>query len=349
MPSVTVIVACRNEEQHIEACVRSILRQEEPHGNFEIIVLDGMSEDGTRDILARLAHEDSRIRLINNPFRIKPSALNVGIKTAQGRYIAILDAHTVYASDYLRVCVELLAEHPEVCCAGGPIVSRGRRLFGKAVAMAMSHPIGVGNAKHRLPYYEGYAEGACFPVYRREIFDKVGLFDEGFVRNQDDEFNYRVARSGGRIFLSPRAQCTYYVRESVVQLFWQYFQYGYWRVAVLRKHRLPASLRQIAPVLFFLLMLVLLPGGLYLPGWWRLSAAILPLTYASVLIVAGTVVSIGQKQLVGLLFPVAASIMHVAYALGFVWGVALPGSQAMAKASSRKGLFMHGESEAGRR
>src|SRR5262249_41619552 len=159
--------------------------------------------------------------------RITPSGMNSGIREARGRYVAIMGAHTEYAEDYLHTCIELLDEHPEVWCAGGPIVSKGRSRFGQAVAVAMSHTVGVGNAKRRVPDYEGYAEGACFPVFRREVFDKIGLYDEDLVRNQDDDLNYRLAVAGGKVFISPRAWCSYYVRDAPVPFFRQYFEYGY--------------------------------------------------------------------------------------------------------------------------
>ena len=250
--TVSVIVPCRNEKDHIDSCIRSVLSQEIPDGQIEFLVIDGMSDDGTREVLQQLMEEDSRLKVIDNLRRITPCARNIGIREASGEYVAILDAHTVYASSYIHTCVKLFEEHPEICCAGGPIVSLGKGLFGQATAMAMSHPLGVGNAKHRFPNYEGYAEGACFPVFRKEIFDKVGLFDEDLVRNQDDEFNFRVALSGGKVYISPRAHCTYYVRESPSELFWQFFEYGYYRVVVLRKHRLPISFRHFVPIIFFL-------------------------------------------------------------------------------------------------
>jgi len=321
LPAVSVVIPCRNEKTHIEACIRSILLQESPPGDFEVIVADGMSNDGTRDILQRLAAENPRLRVIDNPHRITPYGMNAGIREARGRYIVIMGAHAEYAPDYVRQCAQLLDEHPEVCCSGGPIVSRGKTAFGQAVAVAMSHPVGVGNAKHRFPNYEGYAEGACFPMFRKETFEQVGLYDENLVRNQDDEFNYRVALNGGKIFISPRARCYYYVRESPWQLFRQYFQYGYWRVAVLRKHHLPASVRQLAPVAFFVLMFISLGVAVWLPGWWRLSAIILPLVYAAILIITGAKVASAQGIRVGLLFSLAAALMHLAYAAGFVWGV----------------------------
>jgi succinoglycan biosynthesis protein ExoA len=336
-PTVSIIIPCRNERSYIEACLLSILAQEPPPGGFEVIVADGMSTDGTRDILHELSVEDPRLQVVDNPRQITPCAMNAGICQAQGRYIAIMGAHTKYAPDYVRRCVELLEEHPEVCCAGGPIVSQGKGIFGRAVAAAMSHPAGIGNAKHRFPNYEGYAEGACFPMFRREIFDKVGLYDENLVRNQDDDFNYRIALNGGKIFISPRARCIYYVRESPLQLFRQYFQYGYWRVAVLRKHRLPASIRQIVPISFYTLMLILLIVGYCLPGRWRLAAAVLPIAYIAMQVVAGVGVAIQQGMLSGLMFPMASAIMQLAYAVGFSWGFMVGGRHQIAKVAFLEG------------
>ena len=320
-PLVSVIVPCRNEKNHIEDCIRSILGQKSPHGEIEFIVVDGMSDDGTRDILNRIMKEDSRLKVVDNPRRITPCARNIGIREANGQYIAILDAHTVYASSYIPTCIELLEEHPEVCCAGGPIISVGKGLFGRATAAAMSHPLGVGNAKHRFPNYEGYAEGACFPVFRKEIFEKVGLFDEDLVRNQDDEFNFRVALSGGRVFLSPRAQCTYYVRESPRQLLWQFFQYGCYRIIVLKKHRLSISLRHFVPVVFFSAMGALALGTFFFPPRLNWMGWILPTIYVTVLGVGGASVALKEGIGVGFMFPLAAFIMHFYYAIGFTWGL----------------------------
>jgi glycosyltransferase involved in cell wall biosynthesis len=320
-PAVTVLVPCRNEEHHIEACVRSILQQERYRGDFEIFVVDGMSDDATRMILARMAKENATLRLLDNPRKAKPYGLNMAIQMARGGYIAILDAHTEYAPDYLRTCLQLFEEHPEVSCVGGPIVSEGQGLFGRAVAAVMSHPVGIGNAKHRLPNYEGYAEGACFPMFRKEVFEKVGLYDERLVRNQDDELNYRLAQLGEKVFISPRARCRYFVREKPSQLFQQYFQYGFWRVAVLRKHRLPASVRQIIPPAFMLLTVISFIVGLSSPGMWRLTGIVLPLVYGTTLAGVGGRVGCRSGWQVGLLFPVAAAIIHVAYAVGFAMGV----------------------------
>ncbi len=330
-PTVSVVVPCRNEYAYIEEGVRSILGQDSPKGGFEVLVVDGMSSDGTREILDRLMLENPRLAVVDNPDYFTPHAMNAGIREAKGNFIAIMGAHTHYASNYIRTCVELFAEHPEVWCTGGPIESKGRSLFGRAVAVAMSHPIGVGNAKHRFSDFEGYAEGACFPMFRREVFDQIGLYDENLVRNQDDELNLRMALKGGKVYLSPRAKCLYYVREQPMRLFWQYFYYGYYRVAVLRKHKLPASLRQLAPVAFFPMSVMLFVGCMVLPFWWAVFGCVPFIAYGLVLISAGIWVAVQKRSPVGLIFPFAALIMHFSYALGFLGNLLGVGAPKLAR------------------
>lgn len=333
---LSVIIPCRNEHHHIEACVRSILDQERPPGGIEVIVADGLSDDGTREILERLAKDHPELRIVDNPRRVTPCAMNAGIREARGNYIAILGAHCDYANDYLRVCVELLDEHAEASCAGGPIISAGKSLFGQAVAAAMSHPVGIGNARHRHPNFEGYAEGACYPVFRREIFEKIGLYDEMLVRNQDDELNYRLTKQGGKVFLSPRARSTYFVRETVSSLFRQYFEYGYWRVAVIRKHRMPASFRHLVPLIFVIGLVASLTLAAIAPESWRLLMLAGPCTYGLILCGVGLHLSLRAGWKVGALFPVAAATMHIAYAIGFMWGF-LQGARASSATQASSG------------
>jgi len=300
---------------------------------MEVIVADGLSDDGTRAILEALAREYPELRVVDNPRRVTPCAMNAGIREARGRYIAILGAHCDYAADYLKTCVELLDEHPEVACAGGPIISAGRSLFGQAVAVAMSHPVGIGNARHRHPNFEGYAEGACYPVFRREVFEKIGLYDEMLVRNQDDELNYRLTKQGGKVFLSPRARSTYFVRETISSLFRQYFEYGYWRVAVIRKHRMPATFRHLVPLIFLIGLIASCMLALIVPAEWRLLMLLGPGVYVLILSGVGLHLSRRAGWKVGALFPVAAAVMHVAYAIGFLWGI-VKGARASTVAST---------------
>ncbi len=317
-PTVSVVVPCRNEAAYIEATLDSILTQEPIDGGFEILVMDGASTDGTGDILARMASAHSELRVINNEKRMTAHALNLGVAESKGQFIVIMGAHTTYAKDYLKICIELLSEHPEVDCVGGPILSLGTTPFGRATAFAMSHPVGVGNARHRFPDYEGYAEGACFPMFRREVFEKVGPYDEKLIRNQDDDLNFRLRRLGGRIFISPRAQSSYFVRDSAAALFRQYYQYGYWRVLVMRKHGELISLRQAAPAAFFALLFVLALVAPAIGPPWRSLLMVPPVLYVITLL--GVAISRAGQLKFGtvLRVPLALFILHFSYALGFL-------------------------------
>lgn len=335
-PMLSVIIPCRNERRYIEACARSILAQERPSGGMEVIVVDGLSEDGTREILQRLAKEHPELRVVDNPHRLTPCAMNTGIREARGKYIAIMGAHCDYSADYLKTCVDLLDEHPEASCTGGPIISAGRSLFGQAVAAAMSHPVGIGNARHRHPNFEGYAEGACYPVFRKEVFEAIGLYDEMLVRNQDDELNYRLTKQGGKVFLSPRARSIYFVRESITSLFRQYFEYGYWRVAVIRKHRMPASFRHLVPLILVIGLVASFTLALIVPEGWRLLMLAGPCIYGLILCGVGLHLSHRAGWKVGALFPIAAATLHIAYAIGFVWGI-IKGAQASSATQASSG------------
>ncbi len=204
--------------------------------------------------------------MVDNPSHTTPSALNIGIRASRGRHIAILGAHAEYAPNYLQTCLELLQEHPEVCCVGGPIISHGKGLFGRAVAAAMSHPIGVGNAKHRWRGYEGYAEGACFPIFRKEIFETVGLFDETLVCAEDDELNYRLAQRGEKVFIFSSGELQLFCARDAVPPRATVFQVRMCARSSMRKHRLPATFRHVVPTGFMFLMVAMLVVGWSLPS-----------------------------------------------------------------------------------
>jgi hypothetical protein len=191
--------------------------------------------------------------------------------------------------------------------------------FGKAVAVAMSHPIGVGNARHRYPTYEGYVEGAQFPTIRRWVFDRIGTFDERLVRNQDDEFNFRIRKAGGLIYVSPRVRYTYFVRESASSLFRQYFQYGFWRIPVMEKHRGPTTLRQLAPTLFYATCLLIVVGSWYAGRAY--VGAVAPAVYATILLLVGVDTARSTNVRIALWVPLSIAIIHAGYAFGVAYGL----------------------------
>ena len=316
---ISVIIPCRNEKEYIRATVLSIVNQKLEGYFFEIIVIDGMSNDGTRTILSEMLKVIPNLKVFDNPELITPVALNIGIRKSIGRYIAILGAHAECTDDYFRNNIELMSEHPEVSCTGGPIISKGRNNFAKATAISMSGYIGVGNAKHRYPDYEGYAEMACFPMFRKEVFDKYGLYDESLVKNQDDEFCFRIRLNGEKIYLSHKVKSSYYVRDNIPKLFSQYYEYGKWRIPVLLKHKIPISYRQQIPAIFFSLITILLLLSLVFSN--PIIGLILPVSY--ILILLGFSLGNLRREKFGVVkyLPLTVFLLHFSYALGFASGM----------------------------
>lgn len=318
-PDVSVIVPCRNEKDHIEDALKSILAQEPPPGDFEIIVADGMSDDGTRTILERLREKHPRLHIIENPGRIVSTALNAAIGSARGGIIMRMDAHTSYARDYIRQCVEVLRETGSDN-VGGPWVARGNGLIGGAIAAAFQSPFACGGATGHDPTYEGAVDLVYLGCWRREVCDRIGLFDEELVRNQDDEFNFRLKLAGAKIWQSPRIKSWYKPRASLVSLFKQYMQYGYWKVRVIQKHKIPASSRHLAPGIFVVLILILPAISFYwfLAMWLWLAAAGM---YATCALVASCVTAARHGWRFLPVLPVVFACYHFGYGLGFLHGV----------------------------
>jgi GT2 family glycosyltransferase len=318
-PAVSIIVPCRNEADHIETFLASLLRQRRPVGGMEIIVADGMSDDGTRDALEHFAHRYEEIRILDNPGRIAAAGLNAAIRAARGRVIVRLDVHTIYASDYVAQCVALLDE-TRADAIGGPWVAHGRRFTERAIAAVFQSPFGTGGARGHDPAYEGEVDVVYLGCWRREIFDRVGLFDEELVRNEDDEFSLRLRRSGGALWQSPRIRSWYTPRSSLFTLFRQYAQYGYWKVRVIRKHRLPASIRHVVPGGFVFSLVTL---GTAAP-WVSLaqeSGILLVSVYGLSNLVASVRAAARSEWKLLPLMPAIFACQHVAYGTGFLHGV----------------------------
>lgn len=316
---VTAVVPCRNEKRSIEACVRSILEQEKPGGDFELIVVDGLSDDGTSEILARLSGEYPSLKVLTNHKRTMPSGVNLAISTARGRYIAIMGAHNRYAPDYLREAVRVL-EETQADNVGGSMVCEGESYVQEAIALAHHSGFSVGGARWHDPHYEGPADTVFGGVYRREVFDQIGPFDEELVRNQDDELNLRLVQQGGRIWHSPRIRSWYKPRRSLKSLFMQYVQYGYWRVRVVQKRKAAAAFRQYVPGAF-VFSLIALPtvALLWSPVWW--------LWFGEVVLYGGCVVGISSVVAPRKgwhyfpILPLVFACYHLGYGIGFLHGV----------------------------
>jgi glycosyltransferase involved in cell wall biosynthesis len=316
---VSIIIACRNEEGSLKTCLRSILAQEPLAGGFEVIIADGMSEDGTRTILKQFASEDPRIRVVDNPGRIVSTGLNMAVRAARGQIIARMDAHTEYAPDYIRQCVTVLQE-TGADNVGGPARTKSRGYRQSAICAAYHSAFAVGGARFHKVEYEGEVDTVTYGCWPRKVFDQIGCFDEELVRNQDDEFNLRLTRMGGKIWQSPRIQSWYSPRGSLEGLFRQYLQYGYWKVRVIQKHKLPANLRHLVPGLFVGALSVLMLASL----WWRPAAwgwLGLVGTYGACNVVASCLTAARQGWKLFPLLPLVFACYHFAYGCGFLHGI----------------------------
>lgn len=323
LPLVTVIMPIRNEARFIARSLGAVLVQDYPAECLEVLVVDGSSTDATRTIVTGLQATHPYLRLLDNPPGIVSSGLNRGLAVARGRIIVRVDGHTEIAPDYVRQCVTEL-RRTGADNVGGKMAAQGLGTFGAAVALATSSPFGVGNARFHYSNDEEFVDTVYMGAWPREVFRRIGLFDEELVRNQDDEFNYRLLDHGGRILLSPRIRSFYINRGSPRTLALQYFQYGYWKVRVMQKHPRQMRLRQFAPPALVAALL----GGALLAPWQRVLrrawAALILFYLLATLGAAGWVAYRAGARAAFHVLPVLPAVfvtLHLSYGLGFLVGL----------------------------
>ncbi len=322
-PFVSVVVPCLNEERYIAACLDSILASTYPHDRLEVLVVDGMSGDRTRPLVAEYAERHPAVRLIDNPKHITPAALNVGIRAARGDVIVRMDAHVVYPPDYIPRSVAAL-EQTGADNVGPVIVTRpaDTTAIARAIAVALSHPFGVGNSRFRIGSRERrWVDTVAFGCFHIGIFDRVGMFDEELPRNQDDEFNFRLAKHGGRVLLEPGVVAYYYARGSVRQVARMWYQYGYFKPLVAKKVGRVMNVRQLVPACF----LVALAGTAALSPWLtvaRVAFGAMVGAYAALALGCGLGVARKQGLACALALPLTFLMIHTSYGFGFLRGVA---------------------------
>ena len=318
-PLVSVVVPCRNEIHYIEDTLRSILAQEKPAGGFEVIVAEGMSDDGTREILLRLAQEHPCLRIVENSRGIVSTGLNAAIQVARGQIIMRMDAHTRYASDYIKNCVSVLRS-TGADNVGGAWIAEGEGIVSRAIAAAFASPFSFGGNRGHNSRYEGPVDTVYLGCWPRDIFERMGYFDEELIRNQDDEFNLRITRASGKIWQSPKIKSWYTPRNSIATLFKQYMQYGYWKVRVIKKHRLPASWRHLVPAALLLSLVFLAAVG----PWFsvaRLALIIVVSLYALSTLLASVAIAAQNEWRMLPLLPLVFACYHFGYGYGFLRGL----------------------------
>ncbi len=318
MKKLAVVIPSYNEEDFIEACVKSLLQSNFPQEELEILVCDGRSEDRTADIVSRIAAKHTNVRLLLNEQRTTPFALNIGLKASEADVKIILGAHSEVHEDFLANNLKALDEFPSAGCVGGVIDNVYADDLSKAIGAAMSSKFGVGNALFRTGAKKQFVDTVAFGAYRKEVFEKVGYFDTDLTRNQDDEFNFRVTHAGFKVLLDPAIKCKYYVRGSFQKLYKQYYQYGYWKVFVNKKHKSFLSIRQLVPPLFVSYLLTLPLCFFVLPEYfWFYSLGLAVYLIVALTSALGEAGSLKHKGRVFASFV----ILHFSYGWGYLLGI----------------------------
>ncbi len=314
-PAVSVVIPARNEGAGIEAAVRSAMEQDYPRIR-EIVVADAMSTDDTRDVVARLAADDPRVALIDNPTGTTPAGLNAAIRASTGEVIVRCDGHAILPPGYVSRSVALLGETGAVN-VGGMQVARGRSLMQRAIARAMSTPMGVGDARFHLGGKPGPVDTVYLGVFRRDALERVGMFDEALKRNQDSELNFRLREAGGIVYFSPELRVDYEPRTTLAGLWKQYFTSGAWKRETFRLHPGAVRWRQLVPPVF---VVALLASVVLALTPWRLLGVIVPGLYI-VALASSTIWNLARRRdLSALLLPIVLPVMHVGWGLGLLAG-----------------------------
>lgn len=318
-PFVSIIIPMRDEERFIARCLQAVLDQDYPKDRTEILVMDGRSKDRSREVVTGFIVKYPMIRLLDNPRLTAPAAINLGIKAARGDVIIRVDGHCLLEPDYVSQCVKHL-RRTGADNVGGLMQAVGQGYGGQAIALAINSFFGSGGSKFHYSSKEQYVDTVYLGAFPRHVFDRVGLFNERLIRNQDYELNYRIRAAGGKIFLSPAIKSYYYGRSSLPDLWHQYFQYGFWKLEMLQLYPRSIQPRHLAAPLFVFTLfasglLGLLHRGVLLI-FLLAVASYLAASFSSSLLIAGRK---GWRYFP--IVPVVFAVIHLSWGSGFLWGL----------------------------
>ena len=331
-PLVSIIIPCRNEADFIGRCLDSLLSQNYPKDKIEILVIDGASTDGTREIVGSYIQKDNRIKLFDNPRKLTPISMNIGIRNAKGDLITKTDAHTIYLPDYVSKCVYYLNEYPTLSrlnldnldAVGGIThnVPTDNSLSARAIVLVLKSRLGGGGSFRTGASKPQIADTAFGICYRKEVFGKIGFFNEKLIRSQDFDFNLRLTRAGGKILLAPDIVLTYYPKQKTLISFWRrHFLDGIWAILPLKFGSPIFKLRHLAPLMFVSTILAVTIGAVFVPSLMWAAIGILVLYFTAVLYFS---LKIASREKSIQLFPfliLAFAARHFAYGIGSLVGV----------------------------
>lgn len=317
--TISIVIPCRNEENYIANCLDSIIDSDYPNELIKIKIVDGMSDDNTRDIIKNYSNKYNFIDIIDNIKQKTPYAFNLGIQNSSSDFIMIMGARHIISKNYIEYSIDKLNSDNSLGCIGGAVINSYENNTSEVISKAMNSSFGVGLGNFRTNFNEEiYVDTIGTPVYKKVIFDELGLFDEKLTRNQDDEFNYRVTQANYKILSSGNISVQYFVRASFSKLFKQYYQYGYWKVFVNKKHKTVTTIRQLVPfgfvsyLVLFLISLGFISDYIYITSM-PLVLYILLITYFSIKLSSkiSEVINIFKSFF----------ILHFSYGLGYLEGI----------------------------
>ena len=316
---VSVVVPILNEKLYIRKFLDALLSQDYPKEFLEIILVDGLSSDGTVEVINEYVKKYDFIRLYTNPKKTVQYALNIGISQATGEYVVRLDAHTRHQSDYISKCIEY-AEKTGADCVGGPMIGYGFNPVQNVIAAAYASPFSFGWSPHYRNDFEGYVDTVSWGCFKREKLLELGMYDERLPRSEDDDLSFRIIKNGGKIYLTPEIKSQYYPKENFRRLFKQFFDYGVWKIAVMKKHGRPLRIPQLIPMCF--VSFLILFGILSL---FNSTCFYLFLLGVFSYFITSFYFSFTSKRLSSfkdrLLLMWAQFVIHVSYGLGFWVGI----------------------------
>ncbi len=321
---VSVICPIYNEEKYITKCIESVLEQDYPTEDLEILFVDGLSTDKTRKIVSDYATRYNQIRLLDNPHRIVPYAMNIGIKAAKGDIIIRLDGHVEYPTNYISKCVHYLMTLPNAENVGGvcQTLPCNERNISQAIAIALSTGFGMGNSSFRIGSTEiRKVDTVPFGCFRKSLFERVGYYDYELVRNQDDELNGRIIKNGGTIYLIPEIKTKYFSRDKISKIRRMFYQYGLYKPLVNKKLGSPATARQFVPLLFLLGIVlggILSAFSIYI---MYIYFAVLALYLAIGLFIGCKYAVKYRRPMLTLLMPYVFANVHLSYGYGYLRGI----------------------------
>ncbi len=320
LPLVSIIIPVRNEGKYIDQCLQHILAQDYPHDRIEVIVVEGHSDDGTREAVKKYMIDNHNIRILDNDKKIVPVAMNIGIKASKGDFVIRVDARCFIAPDYVSKCVHYLKTTGAWNVGGRQQPVDEDTILSKLITLATTSPFGIGGSKFHYSEKAQYVDTVYLGAYPRWVLDKVGYYNESLIRNQDYELNYRIRAAGGKIFFAPDICSVYIGRQTLRKFIKQYFQYGFWKLRVIKMHPVSIKIRHlVAPAFISGIILCVILGFWYVDFF--IFSGIMLSAYIIASIFASFIAMRKSDWWTIFLLPVLFLLLHSSWGTGFLWSL----------------------------